>query len=264
MKNKSIMELQLFLKNNLAIHFYYSKKSCNGNIIKINNLYLIFPGLPQFVDKNFFKSKVDKSVAFMYVYYYGSYFSGGSFSFANCQKTIRDAISFAKTRKGMKIYDNKQIEWSFNKIIAIGNSFGSSPILTSGITKKDVNMVIFISPLIFIHKDDINNVATKKEMIKFYDFNKIFLDFMSRGYKNIYRGIEKDIWKKYFSGNLVKSKINLKDEFPPIIIFHGDKDQIINPKSSIFFHNIYKNKVKLNIIKKQDHDFESLFKFVKR
>jgi len=254
------MKLQLFLKNNLAIHFYYSDDSAINGKVVVDNLYLIFPGLPQLIEKDFFKDKMSRKIAFMSVYYYGSYYSGSNFSFTNCQKTVKDAVAFANNGKGIKTYDNKMMEWSAKNISIIGNSFGASPILTSNVNKKDVKKIILISPLIFVYKSDVANVLSRKEVQELKNFNNNFLGFMKRGYKNIYKGIEKDEWSEYFSGSVVNSKVRLKETFPPITIFHGENDDVVKPKNSIFFRDIYKRKVKLNLVKGVGHDFKALFK----
>lgn len=254
------MQIQLFLKNNLAIHFYYSEESMKNGKILVENLYLIFSGLPQFLEKDFFKDKVSKKIAFMSVYYYGSYYSGDTFSFANCQKSVRDAITFADIGQGIKTYDNKEIKWFAKSISVVGNSFGANPILTSSINKKNVDKVILISPLVFIYKNDVVKVFSKKNIKEFKKFNNGFLGFMQRGYKNIYRGIEKDGWRKYFNGNIASSRICLKNDFPPIVVIHGENDRVVNYKNSIFFRDMYDGKIRLNLVKGVGHDFKTLFR----
>jgi hypothetical protein len=254
------MKVQLFIKNNLAIHFYYSDNSVRNGKVIIDNLYLIFPGLPQLIEKDFFKDKVSKKAAFMSVYYYGSYYSGGSFSFSDCQKSVKDAMNFAVSRKGIKTYDNKSVEWSYKSICIIGNSFGASPILTSNLNKNDVKKVILFSPLIFVYRNDLIGILSKKEAVELKKFNNNFLGFMKRGYKNIYRGIEKDEWRKYFDGDMASSRVHLRNSFPPITIFHGEEDDVVRSKNSIFFRDTFRRNVKLNLVNGVGHDFKTLFR----
>jgi len=93
------MKLQLLIYKNLAVHFYYSKESVSKNKIKIKNLFLIFPGLPTFIHKDFFNDKVDKDNAFLSIYYLGTWLSGGIFTYKNCKKAIELTVEFAKNKK---------------------------------------------------------------------------------------------------------------------------------------------------------------------
>ena len=256
------MKLELFLRDQLAIHFYYSDESLCNNTVNVENLYLIFPGLPQFIEKDFFTDKVDKKNAFMYVYYFGSYFSGKIFSFKNCQQTVIRAINFSQAGAGVKTFDNKKIKWKAKNINIIGNSFGTLPILTSKIDKRIINKIFFTSPLIFIYKKDIQEYMSKKEITKFNEFNKKFLNFMSRGYKNIYRGIDKKNWENFFNGDSISTKIDYKNNLPPITIIHGSDDNIVNSKGSIHFNSRYTNQVNLKLVKGVGHEFKLLFRSV--
>jgi len=170
------MLLQLFLNKNLALHFYYSEKSLKNDKIVAKNIYLIVPGLPQFTHKNFFKDKVNENTAFFYLYYYGSWFSSGNFSFKNSIKSVKDAINFIKNKQGIKTFDNKQIEWNYQNLFLIGSSFGGNVALSTKINKKDIKKIILYAPF-FTEYSDIK--ANKKQ-----------LDFLIRGYKNNFRGIE--------------------------------------------------------------------------
>jgi hypothetical protein len=253
------MMIQLFLKNNLAIHFYFSEDSINNEIVNTKDLYIIFQGLPQSIEKDFFKDKVKKERAFMVIYYYGSYYSGKNFTFLNCQKSVQDAIKFAIGGQGVKTYDNEIIKWRVKNISIIGNSFAGNPILTCDINKNEIKKVVLISPLIFVHKEDLKKVYLNDQIQKIKKYNKDFLGFMTRGYKNIYKGINDKTWLSYFNGDNNKSKISINSNFPPIIIYHGKEDFAVSCESSILFKKLFKKDTIVHVENGVGHDFKKLF-----
>jgi hypothetical protein len=254
------MELQLFIYKNLAVHFYYSKESVSKNKVKIKNLFLVFPGLPNFIHKDFFNDKVDKDNAFFSIYYLGTWLSGGIFTYKNCKKTIKLAVEFAKNKKGIKTFDNEKIYWDYKNLHLIGYSFTGNPILSSKISKTDVKNVILFAPLIFLHKKDLYSyLKNKKEINNFYAFNLFYLDFLRRGYKFALRGINQKSWSKYFSGKDPESLIKVGKNYPNVIIFHGKEDEKIKYNSSIFFKKEKCPQTKIILVNNVGHDLEKLF-----
>ena len=239
------MLLQLFLNKNLALHFYYSEKSLENNKVIAENIYLIAPGLPQFTHRNFFKEKVNKNTAFFYLYYYGSWFSGGKFLFKNCIKSIEDAINFVKNKCGVKTFDNKKIQWDYKNLFLVANSFGGNVALSAKIMKKDIKRIILYSPFFVEH----SNVIENKEM----------LCFLVRGYKNNFRGIELKEWRRYFHKKDKSSFLRLDSSFPSINIIHGAEDNVVPCKLSQELQNKYPKLVKLKLKKGMGHSFEQLY-----
>ena len=254
------MELQLFIYKNIALHFYYSKDSLINNKINTENIFVYFPGLPQMVKEDFFVSKINKNTAFFSVYYLGSWLSGGSFTYENCKKTIELAIEFIKNGKGIKTFDNKQIKWSYKNLYIMGYSFAGNPVISAKILKNDVKSVILFAPLLFLHKKDVSECLRDKNSIdNFYGFNLFYLEFLKRGYKFAFRGIEKKSWNKYFSGKEPKSFIKMDKDYPNVIIFHGKSDEKINYASSLFFQKEKYPKVEIILIDGVGHNLEKLF-----
>jgi len=254
------MELQLFIYKNIAIHFYYSKDSVEGGVINSKNIFVYFPGLPQMIDENFFINKVSKDTSFFSVYYLGSWLSGGNFTYENCKKTVELAIEFIKSKKGIKTFDNKQINWNYNNLYVMGYSFSGNPIVSAKISRNDVKSVILFAPLLFLHKKEILKYLKDKVAINnFYDFNLFYLEFLRRGYKFAFKGIEKKSWDKYFSGKESKSLIETNKNYPDIIIFHGKSDEKINYASSLFFQKEKCLETKVFIKDEIGHNFEKLF-----
>ena len=253
------MELQLFIHKKIALHFYYSKESVKDNQINMKNIYIYFPGLPQIIDEDFFKDKVDKNTAFLSVHYLGSWLSGGDFTYLNCQKTIESAIEFVKKKKGLKTFDNKSIHWDYKNLNVFGYSFAGNPIVSAKISKNDVKNVFLFAPLFFLNKKDINkSMKNPKDINNFYGFNLFFLKFLQRGYKFAFRGIEKESWKKYFLGEDSKSIIKLNNNYPKITIFHGKDDDKIDYGSSLFFQKEKSPKTKVILVDKVGHSFRDL------
>ncbi len=257
------MKLQLFLKNNLALHLYYSKESVeDGENLSVDRLYLIVPGFPQFTHRSFFEDKVSKDVAFFYLHYYGSWFSGGEFTFKNAQKSIRDAIDFIKKGIGEKTFDGKGFMWDYKSLSLIGSSFGGSPIVTSNLSKRDIERVILLFPFVIVHRDDVEKYMSKDEEERFWESNKNSLAFMRRGYPNVYRGVNNSSWDDYFLGRDANSKVTITSTFPPVEVIHGEQDTSINPRLSKKLEQEY-SQVTTNIISGCGHDFYKLFKKIK-
>lgn len=230
------MELQLFIYKNIALHFYYSKDSVENGTVNSKNIFVYFPGLPQIIDDNFFVNKVNKNIAFFSVYYLGSWLSDGNFTYKNCKKTVELAIDFIKKKKGIKTFDNNEIQWEYNNLHVMGYSFSGNSIVSAKISKNDVKSVILFAPLLFLHKKEVSEyLKNKKNIDNFYDFSLFYLAFLRRGYKFAFRGVENKCWDSYFSGKDPLSFIKIDKEYPHIIIFHGELDEKINYGSSLFF-----------------------------
>lgn len=254
------MELQLFIFKNIALHFYYSKDSIVSSKVNSKNIFVYFPGLPQIIDEDFFVNKVNKDIAFFSVYYIGSWLSDGSFTYQNCKKTIELAIEFIKNRKGIKTFDNKQINWNYENLHVIGYSFAGNPLISAKILKNDVKSVILFAPLLFLHKKDVREyLKDKNDIDNFYGFNLFYLKFLKRGYKFAFRGIEKQSWNRYFSGQDSKSLVKMDNNYPNIFIFHGKSDEKISYITSLFFQKEKNNKVEVILIDNVGHSLEKLF-----
>lgn len=244
------MLLQLFLNKNLALHFYYSEKSLKGDEIIAENIYLITPGLPSFTHRDFFKDKVNKNVAFFYLYYYGSWFSGGNFLFKNCVKSINDAIDFIKNRQGIKTFDGKKIKWNYENLFLTATSFGGNVVLSAKINKRNIKKIFLYAPF-FVEYSEIED-------------NQKTLKFLTRGYKNVYRGIVSKEWHKYFTKKNKLSFLKLDENFPPIEIIHGKKDIVVSYQSSQKLQKRYSKFIKLKLKKEIGHSFEQLHGTQKR
>jgi hypothetical protein len=254
------MELQLFIYKNLAIHFYYSKESFSKGLIKVKNLFLVFPGLPNFIHKDFFNDKVDRNNAFCSIYYLGTWLSGGSFTYKNCKKTVELAVEFAKNKKWVKTFDNKQIRWSYKNLHLIGYSFAGNSVVSAKISKTDVKNVILFAPLLFLNKKDVSRyLKDRKAIDNFYTFSLFYLKFLRRGYKFAFRGIEKQSWDRYFSGEDPKSFVKIDKNYPKIIIFHGKLDEKIKYTSSLFFQKEKCSGAKIILVDNVGHNLEKLF-----
>jgi len=255
------MELQLFIYKNIALHFYYSKDSVENGIIKSKKIFAYFPGLPQIIDEDFFVNKVNKDIAFFSVYYLGSWLSGGNFTYENCKKTIELAVDFIKNKKGIKTFDNKEMNWNYKSLYLIGYSFAGNPVISAKISRNDVKSVILFSPLLFLHKKEVSEYLKKDEKAinDFYDFSLFFLEFLKRGYRFAFRGIEKPSWNKYFSGEDPKSLVQIDKNYPDVVIFHGKSDEKISYTSSLFFQKEKCPRAKVFLVDNVEHNLKKLF-----
>ena len=239
------MLLQLFLNKNLALHFYYSEKSLKNNVVTAKNIYLVAPGLPQFTHRKFFKDKVNKNTAFFYLYYYGGWFSGGKFLFKNCVKSIKDGIDFIKNKQGIRTFVNKKIQWNYQNLFLVGNSFGGNVVLSTKINRQDIKKIILYSPF-FV---EYSNIKDNQKMLKFF----------IRGYKNNFRGINLEEWKQYFFKKDKLSFLKLNDTFPPIEIIHGKEDTTVPFQSSQKLQKRHPKLIKLKLKEDIGHNFEQLY-----
>jgi len=254
------MELQLFIYKNVALHLYYAKDSLSNDKINVENIFIYFSGLPQIIDKDFFTDKVNKITAFFSVYYLGSWLSGGSFTYENCKKTVELAVEFVKNKRGIKTFDNKQINWNYKSLHLMGYSFSGNPVISAKISKDDVKNVILFAPLLFLHKKEVSEyINNKKAINNFYGFSLFYLEFLRRGYKFAFRGIEKQSWNKYFSGRDPKSFIKMDKNFPNVIIFHGKLDEKISHTSSLFFQKEKCPQTRIMLVNNVGHNLEKLF-----
>lgn len=254
------MELQLFIHKNIAIHFYYSEDSIKDGKVFAKNIFAYFPGLPQIQEEDFFASRVNKDTAFFSVYYYGSWLSGENFSYENCKKTIELAIDFVKSKKGVKTFDNQEFAWDYENLHVVGYSFAGNPVASAKLSKNDVKNVFLLSPLLFVNKIDTEQYfENTKDLEDFYGFSLFYLEFLKRGYKFAFRGIDNPSWEKYFSGEDQESVIKIADDYPNIFVLHGKEDKKISYKSSVFFQKEKCPTASLELLDNVGHDSEKLF-----
>ncbi|MCX6786616.1 MAG: hypothetical protein NTU85_02260 [Candidatus Kaiserbacteria bacterium] len=232
------MDLQLFISNELAIHFYYSRDSVEGDIFHVKNLCLVFPGLPNTIDKSYFSDRVSRDTAFLSVSYYGTWMSGGNFNPQSVKQTIQDAISFAKSKEGVKAFDNEKMCWEYENLFVVGYSFAGNFVLNSVLDKDSITSIILCAPLIYVDKQIVETVLGN-DASDFFDSNMFFLQFLQRGYPYVLRGIEDHSWASYFDGSYDLSKISIPENYPPIHVIHGTEDTQVNFKFSEYFNSQY-------------------------
>ncbi len=257
------MDVQLFIHDNLAVHAYYSKDSFVDGVLAVEEITLFFPGLPQMIDKRFFENHVSKNRAFFYVYYYGTWLSGATFSPENSRKSVTDSIEFVKRGKGVRTFDGGSFSWEFKKLSILGCSFAGNPILTSNLSGTGVSKIELYAPLSLLEKNDRAQWASE-ESNSFDSYNEGFLYFMRNGYKNVLRGIEESVWDSYFKGDDSRSKINLLPGTPPIMIFQGVADKAVKKEWTTQLADRFPEKISVTYIEGYGHDFISLFNHINK
>lgn len=126
----------------------------------------------------------------------------------------------------------------------VGYSFAGNILLTSN-ALDEVSGVFLGSPLIFVHDADINKFTTESDLSKFHEKNRAIIEFLGRGYRNAWRGIDSDDWKKYFMGIDNNSSMEYFRSASPIMIYHGTQDRQVDYKFSQYFSERYGAKVHL-------------------
>lgn len=184
-------------------------------INKGDKCIILAPGLPQYIDKYhpFVKQSIKLGYSLFVPRYIGSYESGGIFTIDNCVKTIEETVGVVRGGLAKELYANSSINWGKNKICVVGFSFGAMPVLLANI---QVHKVVVVCPFINI-KYHINSSIGE-------NLNHT-LQFIKRGYKNLYR-----VDVKSFINDLKKIKLikNQKD----VVVIAGKKDLSI-PKNEI-------------------------------
>lgn len=257
------MKLQLFLHDDIALHFYYSKDSVIDGRVVVDNVVAVFPGLPQIIDDDFFADKVNKSTAYFSVYYPGSWLSGGSFTYGNCKKAITTAVEFIKGGRGVKTFDNEEIDWKYTNLHLMGYSFSGNPLVLSNVSKNDVKSVVLFAPLMFLYRDDVSGFMDNDDMDKFYGFNEFYLNFLKRGYRFALRGIDDSSWDSYFSGKNSQSMVSLGSDFPDVVIYHGRNDEKVSHESSLLFKQEKCKTATVMVVDNVGHDLGALFEVAK-
>jgi len=258
------IDIQLFLVNDLAIHLYSSKDSVENNHLKVKNAHLYVPGLPQITDKRFFQKIVNKDNTFFYVYYYGTWLSGKTFTPENSRKSIIDALKIIKDGSAAKSFDGKNFSWEFETLSILGCSFAGNPILSSAIDNSMVNKIELYSPLVFVSKGERTKFMTDEQSKQFDLYNKDFLFFMRNGYPNALRGINEPVWDDYFLGNDDQSKIKISANYPKIKIYHGLEDKTVTPESTKYLESLFADKVKTEFVPGFGHDFTTLYNHINK
>ncbi len=253
------IKLQQFRFKKLSLQIFYDSSDESDNLIDLKKLIIIYPGLPQFLDKEFFEKKIKKGQAYLKVDYYGSWMSGGNFTPDNCVKTINDTMLFLKKASHRVTYDSSIFKIKAKSKILVGYSFAAQHILRSNVSKKFIDKIYLFAPLVFLNKNQVKKVFSHKlQEDSFYNFSLSYLNFMRAGYDEILRGIKAKSWDVYFSGNDKKSLIRTNKSLPQIYIYMAENDDRIPLPSRVLFKNLFPSS-KINVIKDAGHNLDGLF-----
>jgi pimeloyl-ACP methyl ester carboxylesterase len=216
------------------------------------------------VDKRFFEGVVAKGTAYFYVHYYGTWFSGGTFSYRSCQDSITRAVDFIRRGRGMKAFDGESFTWRAQSFSIVGCSFAGNVLLTAPLDWRGLKGVVLYAPLIFISDRDVKNFSSPEQLEAFHHFNAEFIAFLRRGYRFVVRGLSSSGIDRYFLGREAKSTVKLRSGVPHIKIFHGLDDTTVPSEASRFLQKRYPGRVSVRLVPHCGHDFTKLYEAVNR
>ena len=223
------------IKLNKVIGFFYSSE-VDESVAVIN-----LAGAPGFGDSGNSKTaQVCNSFGVSYLSpdYIGMCRSGGEFNFKSSVETIYECVDFLTGKfLGTDIKTGKKLaKQKFNEIILLGSSFGGSiaPFVEK-FKKTEIKKIILVAPVTdWITQ---NNEGTEEPINE-------FLNVMSIGMKNVWRGFSNSEWPEIIKGNIKEmnpiDNTNLLAD-KEVFILHGNKDKSISWKDSEKFFEKIKN-----------------------
>lgn len=205
-----------FRSKNIIYDSYLPKKQ-NGKVI------LYVPGLPGHPRKKALgEALAKKGFIFFEMRYPGSWESDGNFTFDNCVKSISKAYIFILKGRAIELRRNILRKWDTKKIILLGSSFGGGVVLSSRI-RSPLQLVV-LAPI-----TNLNHLRKSLYILSTGDDDLYTL--LTRGYKNVYRGLTRKDWNNFLAGktliNPEKNIQNLKNK--RLLIIQGAGDDVIMP-----------------------------------
>lgn len=185
--------------------------------------------------------------------------SDGLFTPMNCINTFLDLFSsFSKGCVAQNYYQNLRIFRQYKEIHFIGSSFGGMYVLLLPRFNPTIKNIAVVYPI--LDYVECGHIPGEEKV-------KNFLLAMEKdGYKHLYRGIMKPIWKKHLGNQDGLRPIeNIKFlQRAKVFIAHGKKDKNINFSHSVkFFKKLTavfpdrKNQFKLKIYPSGEHNEET-------
>lgn len=165
-----------------------------------------------------------------------------------------DKVTFVAYHDWLKKSEEQFLKLNSDKVILIGHSMGAV-IATHIACKYKIEKLILLSPAYYFgalkqNKEDLKNILFKKEK----------LDTGFEGFISKMKTVSLRSVMEYYKLSHVGRK-DLEKVTCPVLIMHGDKDQIISVESSKDVVNKLKTKRELVIIKGVRHQ---IFKSKKR
>lgn len=242
--------MQLLVEGDLMMHIYYPNEAVVSGVLNTTEIVLFLPGLPQTPDKNIAERFVLEGKTFVWLHYYGSWYSGGKFSPSECRKSFLDGLSVIKKKQSVSAFSGKAFDFDYKKITVVGNSFGAQIAVTSQVDYNILSEIHLFAPFLLVNEKD----ADKNRQVLQY-LRNTDLPFWRRGLFNVYRGIEAVDWDTYFKGEDPDSK--LKKIKCHLTLCYGSNDPIISEADINKF--ITFNPATLKKIEGVGHDFLNLY-----
>ncbi len=213
-----LRKIQIFAgsKKELAIHIFFTENKENPNSITSDVLDVIYPGLPQTPTFTQIEGFVSEKRSIAYVHYYGSWYSGGTFTPSTIEESVKDSISVLEEGIVEDVYNEQTIKVSVNKINLIGNSLGAYFLYKF----KTEHNKILLSPLLPIQKDGL----ISSDLIEVLEKIKKSIASYKKSLLYCYRGIVDNSWD-YFVNKIIEEK---KKQNENATIYIGTKDNLIS------------------------------------
>ena len=181
------------------------------------NTNVIFcPGLPQYPSNYhpFIQDLIATGCNIFVPRYKGTWESDGDFSPQSSIESVAKAIDIAKRGSIFETFSEKKKDWTPGlRTVLIGFSYGAMPALAnSHLADKTILLMPFLYPL----RDDPSTIEMTKT-----------LDFLKRGYRNVYRSSSDTRGFMEYVGVYDKLESQLNQ---PVLIIQGEKDKVISKR----------------------------------
>ena len=232
------------LRSKNIFYDLYLPENSNGKAI------LYVPGLPGHPRrKSLGEAFASEGFTFFEMRFPGSWESDGVFTMDNCVESLEEAYTFIQGGTGMELRRGTEKDWSCQKVVFLGSSFGGGVILSS--TIKDALTFVLLAPV-----TKLKNIRDSLFMLPSRDDDIFHL--LSKGYSNVYRGLTKEDWSNFLNENTKinpeKNVDNLKNK--KLIFVQGSKDNVIKDTDTTEYVKELKNnniEAKLLLIPDAEH-----------
>lgn len=202
---------------------------------KARKVAILLPGIPGslFSDRSELVKKLVKDrFVIIAPEYFGTYSSGGRFTFENAVESVLLVIeALEKSESFYDIWTRKKFNVKpRNKILLLGGSFGASVALVACAKSRLANHVIAIS--------------TQATFRKSQESNREMLRIMEEGFPHIYRS-DASSRKRFERGSVDLNAIEYATELgrKNVLLIHGMKDDIVRYRQSLkLYQRILKEK----------------------
>lgn len=213
-----LRKAQIFLgrEKELAVHVFFMEDDKNPSIINARVLDIIFPGLPQTPYFGEIESLVDDNRAIAYVHYYGSWYSGGTFTPKSVSQAVEDSIIAFKNGLVLDVYTEQNLKINVVDINLVGNSFGAHFVYNSVCDYKK----ILLAPLLAVSSNDLSKDSSVQVLSS---IQKDIINYQ-KSLLYCYNGIKNNVWNLFLNSK-ESPRLSRANN---VRIYIGSKDKVVD------------------------------------